>query len=88
MIIQGLVEFTPPGEKLPITDPARTITRYITTDFVYDFIPLIPLQIVPLDRNRQYIFYLLKMIRLKKGFKILEVPAMMEKIKKYYQDSL
>ena len=62
--------------------------RYISTMFIYDLIPLIPMQFLKMKKDRQYLFYIVKMMRLKKGFDLYNVTAMMEKIKKYYKDSL
>lgn len=38
--------------------------NYWLTNFAVDFIPLVPLQILNLNHNRQYLFYWIKVIRL------------------------
>lgn len=52
MLLQFLVEFTPEGNKVPITDLSKISMNYINGDFVWDFIPIIPVYVVPMDRNR------------------------------------
>lgn len=58
------------------------------TDFLFDFIPIIPLQGIELIRHRERLFYLIKVVRFYKGFKVLKVSALMEQIKKYFDDYL
>jgi hypothetical protein len=53
-----------------------------------DFIPLIPFYSIDLKRNRHTMFYIIKMIRLIKGFTIFDVPTMMEKVKYYFNEKL
>lgn len=88
MITQALLEYKVQGGKLPVRDPGKTATRYLQTDFIYDLIPLIPFQFQSMYRNRQYLFYVVKMMRLWKGFDLFNVPKMMDKIKNHYQKSL
>jgi hypothetical protein len=62
--------------------------NYLKTGFAMDFIPIIPFYGVSLKRKRQDLFYIIKMIRLIKGFTIFDVPRMMEKVKFYYHKKL
>ena len=54
--------------------------NYIQTDFKMDFIPLIPMQLISLPRNRGRLFYLVKIVRLLKGLKILDTRIAMRYI--------
>ena len=47
--------------------------NYINGVFVWDFIPILPLYVVELDRNRQYLFNIIKMIRIQRGFDLFDV---------------
>lgn len=59
----------------------KTAYRYFTTNFLKDFLPVIPFQNLKLAKERNKLFYLFKMIRLIKGFKILDEHVIMAKIK-------
>ena len=53
MALQFLVEFTPEGSKVPVTDLARISMNYINGEFALDFIPILPFYVLTgLDRNR------------------------------------
>lgn len=60
-------------------------TNYLKTEFLYDLIPSIPLQFFKFYNNRECLFYLIKLMRLFKGFDILDVFEMMKKIKAVYK---
>jgi len=47
--------------------------NYINGVFVWDFIPILPLYVVELNRNRQYLFNIIKMIRIQRGFDLFDV---------------
>ena len=61
-------------------DLAKIANRYLRGNFIYDFIPIIPLALLNLGGHER-LFYLIKIIRLYSGFKIFSVPAIMQKIK-------
>jgi len=46
----------------------ETYSNYLNGEFKWDIIPLIPLQLLDLYRNRQRIFYVIKMIRIRKTY--------------------
>lgn len=64
----------------------KTITNYLSTTFYKDFIPIIPLQLMELPNKRNLLFFLIKLMRLFKGFRILDVHALMKKIKAIYKE--
>ena len=43
ILIQFLVEFTPPGQIVPVKDITQISLRYLKGEFWKDFIPIIPL---------------------------------------------
>lgn len=49
---------------------------------------MIPLTYIPLPNNDNKLFYIVKIIRLVIGLRILSVPRIMEKIKKIYEKKL
>lgn len=62
--------------------------NYLKTDFLWDFIPLLPVNFFPMYRKRHYLFYLLKMIRINKGFEVFDVPKIMIQVKAAYNRKL
>ena len=58
--------------------------NYLQTFFIIDLIPLIPLQYLDLPNNREKICYMVKIIRLEKGFRLLDVSRFLRVIKKAY----
>ena len=56
--------------------------KYLSDGFLTDFIPIIPLQLVELKNNRNRLFYLIKLIRMEKGFALFDVDKIMRAIKK------
>ena len=59
--------------------------HYLHSDFIWDLIALIPFQMIKLKNNRNCLFYLIKILRLYKGFNLLHVPTIMRKIKAVYK---
>jgi hypothetical protein len=55
--------------------------HYLKTEFFWDFIPILPFQLLTLPRRRENLFFLIKLLRLRKGFKILDVT----KLKGYFK---
>lgn len=88
MLLQFLKEFKPSAEKPPVREIAKTAMNYFYNGFAMDFIPLIPFFAIKMKRNRQQLFYIIKMIRLVKGFDLFDVPSMMTKIKFFYNKTL
>lgn len=64
----------------------KTFTKYLTTNFYKDFIPVIPFQLMNLPNNRNTLFLLIKLLRLFKGFRILDEHVIMKKIKNIYKE--
>ena len=68
-----LVDYTMEGSKTPVRDVAKTSSHYLDNGFKADFIPLIPLEFIPMYRNRQYLFYIIKLSRMAKGMELYNV---------------
>jgi hypothetical protein len=64
----------------------KTVVNYFGGRFYLDFIPIIPLQRLEMINKRNMLFYLVKLMRLNKGFDILHVPTLMSKIKIIYKE--
>jgi hypothetical protein len=79
-----LVDFTVEGSKIPVRDFSKISSHYLSSEFMADFIPIIPLQFIPMYRNRQYLFYLIKLYRILKGLKLYNVQSMTDAMKVYW----
>ena len=82
IILPFLTEFEPaPGLKV-IRDPIVIANRYVKSQFIFDILPLIPFNLfVNLNYGFERLFFLIKLIRLQNGFKILNVHVVMRYIK-------
>jgi len=85
IILRFFVDYYEEGKQFPVRDFAAIAINYLKTDFIYDFIPLIPLQELPLPRDYARFFYIIKVMRLFNGFKLLNVEHIMAYIKKFYR---
>ena len=68
----------------PVRDLGKIAINYLKTDFFLDFITLLPLNFYHLYRRRHVLFFMVKMLRLYKGFALFDVPKIMEVVKKAY----
>ena len=69
------------GSDFPVRDVVKIAKRYFKGRFFWDLLPIIPLQDLPSTNKRSSLFYLVKLIRLQKGFEILNVPVWVSKLK-------
>lgn len=67
------------------TSVGAIASHYLYSTFYKDFLPIIPFQLTPLANRRGTLFYLIKLLRLAKGFKLLDVVYLMKKIKAIYK---
>lgn len=68
------MEYRVEGEKTPIRDPAKISMNYINEGtFFLDFFVLLPFELIKLKRKRGDLFYLIKMLRIYKGFELFDV---------------
>ena len=88
VILRFFVDYYEEGKQFPVRDFSAIAMNYLKTDFIYDFIPLIPLQELPLPRGYGRFFYVIKVMRLFNGFKLLNVEHIMDYIKKFYKSKV
>lgn len=81
-LLQFILEYQIEGYP-PVRDISKIAKNYIYQgSFTIDLICLLPLTVVQLRRNRQLLFFIVKLIRLMKGFSLLDVQKLMNSIKK------
>ena len=67
---------------------SKIIINYIQGEFIWDFIPLLPFQFLRLVRKRDRLLFLIKCLRLRRGFAILDVTKLKGSIKDFFIDKL
>ena len=60
--------------------------NYIHGDLLEDLIPLIPLQLMSLERNRHHLFFAIKIMRIFKAFEYMNVSRLMHYLQQKYLD--
>ena len=88
LIIQFMLSYQDIGKDHPVKDLNKIARRYLKTEFAWDMVPLLPFHLIPLSDDKNTLFYLLKVIRLYKGFKILDVSMLISSIKARYKQKL
>ena len=53
-----------------------------------DAIPLVPLQVIKMNNNRERLFYLVKTVRFVKGFSMFDVTLYIQAVKRFYAKKL
>jgi hypothetical protein len=80
IILQFFKEFQPDYQIQPERDLYKISLNYLKGDFALDFVTILPLQFFEFKRNRQTLFYMIKCIRISKGFEIYNVQVFMKVI--------
>lgn len=86
--VNFLVSYEPDGEDYKVKDLTLISQRYLKGQFMFDFIPLVPLQAISLPGQKERLFFVIKIIRLVNGFKLFHVANIMKTIKKQFQRKL
>ena len=75
MLMSFITDYVDPNKPLglPIRDSSKIFQRYIYGSFTFDAIALAPFYMIKLYRDRQKLLYIIKIIRLKKGFDNLDI---------------
>ena len=60
----------------------ETSKEYFKGNFIYDVIPLIPLQLTTFSKNRDRLFFLVKTLRIVQGFRLFDVRNLDMAVKK------
>ena len=73
-------------------DFKQIVDRYLHGEFIWDAIPLIPLQLLHLKNNSQNIFFLIKIIRMRRSISKTSILGIIrilaEFVRKYYKDEV
>ena len=89
MIIKFLTDYLPHGETKPERDLLVLSKRYLNGPFIWDFIPLMPLTLIFRSNNhKNKLLYLLKVIRLIIGLKVLRISRFMKVIKETIKNKI
>ena len=80
MLLMFFVDYCEEGSNIPVEDFTKIVKRYLKSQFLYDFVPILPLQELPLG-GMERLFYLPKIIRLRTGIAMFDVPMIISKVK-------
>jgi len=81
MIISFLTEYVPDGETQPVRDLAKIAKNYMSRDFTFDIITLLPLPWIFMTFHMSHFLYIIKVFRTVKGIKVFDVTAALSWIK-------
>jgi len=87
MITKFLLEYTDDFNNHLIRDLSMISMRYLKSGFIFDLLPLIPINWV-LHFKYSHIFYIIKVIRLLDTFELLDTSRFMSHVKKFYESRL
>lgn len=84
ILFNFLTEYVPDGEIVPIRELEVIGNRYLSSEFLVDFIPTFPITFFLNNSNKTYwrLFFLIKIMRLHKGIKVYDVEKMMDILRK------
>ena len=72
ILLTFITEYTPDGETVPIRDFMVIAEIYLKSNFIFDFLPIIPFaRILKELTEYAHIMYLIKLMRLWKNFDVL-----------------
>jgi hypothetical protein len=77
MISRFFVEFTQTSNGVACRELKLIAVNYLKGDFKIDLICLLPLQMIPLSNNRNYLFFTIKMVRFLRGLELFDVQKIM-----------
>jgi len=89
IIIEFFVDYIKPGtgaNGVRVTDHFLIAKRYFYKGFLYDLFPCIPFYMLPMEHA--HMLYMVKVIRLIIGLKLLDVAAIMKYYKKFSMNRL
>ena len=86
MITTFFVEYIPEQEGVPkIKDHYNIAKRYLNNNFIREAIPLFPLHYIEIGELSN-LWYVVKLIRIIRGFELLNVHRIMLNVKRFYKD--
>jgi len=86
MVLTFFVEWIPEQEGLPKIRTHKGIAlRYLKDNFFIEVLPLVPLHIINIEGFGN-LLYFIKLIRLSRGFELINVHKLMKHIKNFYKD--
>lgn len=88
LIMQFFVEYEDETGQRTIRNLQLTAINYVKTRFIFDFIPLLPINFIPMYRKREYLFYVVKMTRLYRSLEFFDVHEFMKVVKRVYKSRM
>lgn len=84
IIVQFLLDFKPEDSYTRVRDIFEIAKRYLRNQFLFDFIPMLPLHLFTTHPRRK-LFYMVKVIRIQKGRNLFSSNSFMRFVKDMFQ---
>ena len=84
MLLSCFVEFT--EHEVTVREISQITSHYFKTNFFLDFIPLLPIERIQIGNGHEKIFFVIKTIRLGKGYQFFSIEAIINEVKKFYKE--
>uniref|UniRef100_A0A7S3FW38 Cyclic nucleotide-binding domain-containing protein n=1 Tax=Strombidium rassoulzadegani TaxID=1082188 RepID=A0A7S3FW38_9SPIT len=88
IIVQFLLEFKPEDQYNKVRDLTEIAKRYLKTRFIWDIIPLIPFKTFFAEAPQSKLSYVVKIIRIMKGYHLLSPNTFMRQVKMVFNSRL
>jgi len=88
MAINFMREYIPDGETVPVRDHAKIAKHYFKNGFWTDFIPLLPIPWALSFLHYSKVLYIIKIIRIDRGFRIFDVTKVLNAIKNFLKNRI
>lgn len=94
MFLIFLTEYVPKDidgtgkEAKPVRELGKIAKNYVYGDFLFDIIPLVPLQLISIKARLNNLFYLIKVIRFVKGKELFNIMELMKNVKEYNKEKI
>lgn len=80
MYVNFVTDYVPDGQIEPVRNLVQISKRYLKGDFIMQFIPLIPFTYVIELNNHTRLLFLIKVLRVINGMKVLDVQTIFSRI--------
>lgn len=81
MLSKFILTYNDPITNVKEKSPRKIMKNYIATEFKWDLIPLVPLQLIPMERHRNTLFFIIKTVRLFNINKLLDVGKIVKGVR-------
>ena len=82
--VEFLLDYKPEDSYVRVRDIFQIAKRYLRTQFIFDFIPMLPFHLFT-DHPQRKLFFMIKVIRIQKGRTLFSSNSFMKLVKESFQ---